>query len=652
MINVEKRDGSIVEFDSKKIYSAISKAFESLHLSQDPSIIEMLVLRSTADFQNNIKKDTISVEAIQDSVEKTLSETGYYTVAKAYILYRKQRENVRQIQSTANDYIHLMNSYLSNGDDYEDENSMATFSVGGLILSNSGKITSNYWLSQIYDSEITQAHKNGDLYIHNTDMLTGACAGWSLYDLISNGIPSVNSSLASLPAKHLSTLCNQIVNFLGIMQNEWASAQSLSHFDTLLAAYIHYEHLTRKQVYDSLESFIYGINIPSRWGTQAPFSQISLDLKIPDNYRDKHCVIAGHKQDFTYKECEEEMFVLQDCLMEILKKGDQTGKGFIFPIIGVHLYEEMDYSKYENLFKVTSKFGNPFFLRKKNQDIEGYFGYSANTGSIGTVTLNIPRLAYISESKEDFFVRLDKLLQVALRSLRVKRQVLNQFLDAGLYPYTKKYVDSFDNYYGVIGIVGINEACLNAKWIKKDLLDTNAQEFCVNILTFIKTILSNQDEKITLEALPAESVSTRLAQMDKEMYPEIQSYGYYTNSSHLDVNCTNDLFKALDIQQKFQNLYTGATCMPIFIDHNVDDTLMMAKYVKMIYENYNLSCFTITPTYSICQEHGYIPGYHKVCPLCGNQTHVYSRVSGYYKALEDWNLGKKIEFERRKTYSI
>lgn len=652
MIKVEKRDGSVVDFDTKKIASAISKAFDSLHLKKDDSIIEMLVLRATADFQNKIKKDIVSVETIQDSVEKTLSESGYYVVAKAYILYRKQRENVRQIQNSANDYMNLMNSYLSNDSDKEDENSMSTFSVGGLILSNSGKITSNYWLSEIYDSEITNAHKNGDMYIHNLDMLTGSNAGWSLLSIIKEGIVSVNGSVASLPAKHLSTLCNQIVNFLGIMQNEWASAQSLCHFDTFLSPYVLKENLSRKQVYDCLESFVYGVNIPSRWGTQAPFSQITLDLSVPEQYKNVKCYVGDIEQDFTYDQCQEAMDLIQDCLMEIFEKGDQLKRGFIFPIIGVYLHSNMEYKRYEKLFKVTSKYGTPYFLKKKNKDIDGYFGYDENKGSIGTVSLNLVRLAYLSENKTDFFKRLDSLLNCAIRSLKVKRQVLNQFLEVGLFPYSGKHLKNFNDHYGIIGIIGMNETCLNARWVKKDLMNLESIDFCKEILVYIQNYLDTQKDKLLMEAIPAESICTRFAKLDKEKYPEIQSFGYYTNSSHFDVNSCDDIFQVLEIQQQLQVLYSGATCMPIFIDHKIESSEMAYRYVNMIYENYDLPCFNITPTYSICLKDGYIRGSKSICPICGEKAQIYSRISGYYKALDDWNEGKKIEFSRRKMYTI
>lgn len=652
MIEVEKRDGSIVGFDSSKIFSAISKAFDSLHMEKDDAIINLLVLRATADFQTKIKDNRISVEMIQDSVEKTLSESGYYPVAKTYILYRKQRENVRKIQSTANEYIHLVNSYLHDNISLEDETSMATYSVGGLILSNSGMITSNYWLSEVYDAQITNAHKNGDLYIHNINMLTGCSAGWFLENLILKGLPSVNKMISSLPAKHLSTLCNQMVNFLGIMQNEWASAQSFAHFDTLLVPFIHQDKLSVKMVSDCLESFIYGINIPSRWGTQAPFSQITLDWNVPQEFINKKAIVAGCECDFTYGDCQKEMKILHDALFEVINKGDVSGRGFQFPIIALYLNPDFDWMHEEELFKACAKYGTPYFLTKEKQDVEGYFGYKPLCGSMGVVTLNIVRLAYLSSSKEDFFKRLDNLSDVALRSFEVKRQVLNQLLEAGLYPYTKVYISDFNDYYGTLGIVGMNEACLNAKWLKKDLMDFDAQTFSMEVLEFLNHKLLNQSQKVNLEATPAESVCTHFAQIDKELYPEIQSHGYYTNSTHLDVASTDDVFEALHIQQDFQNQYSGATSFPVFIDHGIADWKMVALLVKTIYENYDVPVFTITPTYSVCEEHGYLLGHQDICPKCLKSTEIYSRVSGYYRNLEDWNEGKQKEFSRRKTYSI
>lgn len=652
MIYVEKRDGSIVEFDPKKIASAITKAFQSLSLDTDSSIIDLLVLRSTSDFQSKIVNGKVSVEAIQDSVEKTLSESGYYPVAKSYILYRKQRENVRSIQSSANEYMHLVNSYLDNALSDEDDSSMATFSVGGLILSNSGKITSNYWLSQVYDEQISSMHKNGDFYIHNINMLTGASAGWSLEKLIHNGLMSVNGMVSSLPAKHLSTLCNQIVNFLGIMQNEWASAQSIEHFDTLLAPFVRVDQLPKKMIYDCMESFVYGINIPSRWGTQSPFSQITLDWKVPKEYKDKKAIVDGKKLDFTYGDCEKEMKWIQDALLDVFLKGDLSGRGFQFPILAVYIDENFDFFSEKKLFQLASKFGSPYFLTRHKFGVDGYFGYSASRGSLGTVTLNIPRLAYLSEDENDFYVRLDKVLEVAIRSLQVKRQVLSQFLEAGLYPYTKCYIHSFDDYFGTIGIVGMNEACLNAKWIQKELMDSSAQEFSFRVLDHIQKVLDMQSELYNLEATPAESVCGYLAKLDFDRYPDMVHHGYYTNSSHLDVSSTLDLFEAISLQEKLQNVYSGTTCFPIYLDHAIYDWKMCAKLTQAIVKNFKLPVFTFTPTYSICKDHGYIDGHHTVCPFCEKSVQIWSRTSGYYRALEDWNVFKQLEFKRRKNYGI
>ena len=547
-----------------------------------------------------------------------------------------------------------MGVYSANGNNVplEDENSLATYSVGGLILSNSGMITSNYWLSEVYDAQITNAHKNGDLYIHNIHMLTGCSAGWSLEDLILHGLPSVNKMISSLPAKHLSTLCNQMVNFLGIMQNEWASAQSLAHFDTLLVPFIHKDKLSKKMVYDCLESFIYGINIPSRWGTQAPFSQITLDWNIPKEFLSRKAIVAGLEEDFTYADCQVEMKILHDALFEVLNKGDISGRGFQFPIVALYLHENFDWMQEEELFKACAKYGTPYFLTQEKQDVEGYFGYKPLCGSMGVVTLNLVRLAYLSSSKDDFFKRLDNLSDVAIRSFEVKRQVLNQLLEAGLYPYTKAYISDFNDYYGTLGVVGMNEACLNAKWLQKDLMDMHAQKFAQEVLNFLNQKISNQAQKLNLEATPAESVCTHFAKMDKEKYPEIQSFGYYTNSTHLDVASTDDVFEALRIQQRVQTLYSGATSFPVFMDHGIENWKMAALLVKTIYENYNIPVFTITPTYSVCTDHGYVFGKQDVCPICQKPLEIYSRVSGYYRNLEDWNEGKQKEFSRRKTYSI
>ena len=652
MFQVVKRDGELDEFKMGKITAAIDKAFDAKGKNYSSDMIDLLGLRVTADFQNKIENNRISVEDIQDSVENVLIQAGYSDVAKAYILYRKQREKIRNMKSTILDYKEIVNSYVKVEDWRVKENSTVTYSVGGLILSNSGAVTANYWLSEIYDNEIADAHRNADIHIHDLSMLTGYCAGWSLKQLIKEGLGGIEGKITSAPAKHLSVLCNQMVNFLGIMQNEWASAQSFAHFDTLLVPFIHQDKLSVKMVSDCLESFIYGINIPSRWGTQAPFSQITLDWNVPQEFINKKAIVAGCECDFTYGDCQKEMKILHDALFEVINKGDVSGRGFQFPIIALYLNPDFDWMHEEELFKACAKYGTPYFLTKEKQDVEGYFGYKPLCGSMGVVTLNIVRLAYLSSSKEDFFKRLDNLSDVALRSFEVKRQVLNQLLEAGLYPYTKAYISDFNDYYGTLGIVGMNEACLNAKWLKKGLMDLDAQTFSMEVLEFLNHKLLNQSQKVNLEATPAESVCTHFAQIDKELYPEIQSHGYYTNSTHLDVASTDDVFEALHIQQDFQNQYSGATSFPVFIDHGIADWKMVALLVKTIYENYDVPVFTITPTYSVCEEHGYLLGHQDICPKCLKSTEIYSRVSGYYRNLEDWNEGKQKEFSRRKTYSI
>ena len=686
MIEVEKRDGSIVTFDSSKIFSAISKAFDSLGMEKDDAIINLLVLRATADFQSKVKDNRISVEMIQDSVEKTLSESGYYPVAKTYILYRKQRENVRKIQSTASEYIHLVNSYLDNNLPLEDENSLATFSVGGLILSNSGMITSNYWLSEVYDTQITNAHKNGDFYIHNIHMLTGGSAGWSLEQLILKGLPSVNKMISSLPAKHLSTLCNQMVNFLGIMQNEWASAQSLAHFDTLLVPFIHKDKLSKKVVLDCLESFIYGINIPSRWGTQAPFSNITLDWTVPDDLAELPAIVGGKEMDFKYKDCKKEMDMVNKAFIETMIEGDANGRGFQYPIPTYSITRDFDWSDTENnrlLFEMTAKYGTPYFSNYINSDMEpsdirsmccrlrldlrelrkksgGFFGSGESTGSIGVVTINMPRIAYLAEDEADFYRRLDKLMDISARSLSVKRTVITKLLNEGLYPYTRRYLGTFENHFSTIGLIGMNEVGLNANWLRADMTSPKTQAFAKDVLNHMRERLSDYQEMYgdlyNLEATPAESTSYRLAKHDVKRYPGIitasKETPYYTNSSHLPVGYTEDIFEALDIQDELQTLYTSGTVFHAFLGEKLPDWRAAADLVRKIANNYKLPYYTLSPTYSVCRNHGYIAGEEFKCPDCGSATEVYSRITGYYRPVQNWNDGKAQEYKERKVYNI
>ena len=688
MFQVIKRDGKIADFDLKKISVAITKAFEAQNKQYVAGIIDLLSLRVTADFEGKIENNLVHVEDIQDSVEHVLEQSGYTDVAKAYILYRKQREKIRNMKSTILDYKELVNSYVKLEDWRVKENSTVTYSVGGLILSNSGAITANYWLSEIYDDEIANAHKNADIHIHDLSMLTGYCAGWSLKQLINEGLGGIRGKITSSPASHLSTLCNQMVNFLGIMQNEWAGAQAFSSFDTYLAPFVKIDDLSYKEVKQCIQSFIYGVNTPSRWGTQAPFTNITLDWTVPADLAELNAIVGGKELDFKYKDCEKEMAMVNKAFIEIMIEGDANGRGFQYPIPTYSITRDFDWSENENnkmLFEMTAKYGTPYFSNYINSDMEpsdvrsmccrlrldlrelrkksgGFFGSGESTGSVGVVTVNLPKIAYLSDTKEEFYKRLDKIMDISARSLKVKRDIITKLLNEGLYPYTKRYLGTFSSHFSTIGLIGMNEACLNAKWIKKDLTHFESQDFAKDVLNHMRERLSDYQEMYgdlyNLEATPAESTSYRLAKHDKAQYPDIvtasesENIPYYTNSSHLPVSYTADIFTALDVQDELQTLYTSGTVFHAFLGEKLPDWKATAKLVRTIAENYKLPYYTISPTYSICKEHGYITGEHFKCPTCGQSAEVYSRITGYYRPVQNWNDGKLQEFTERKTYDI
>ena len=686
MYQVVKRDGKTAEFNVSKIAEAIKKAFEAIDKQYHPSTIDFLALKVTADFEPKIQNNLIAVEDIQDSVESVLIQAGYADVAKCYILYRRQREKLRNLKSTILDYKELVNSYVNVTDWRVKENSTVTYSVGGLILSNSGAITANYWLSEIYDDEIANAHKNADIHLHDLSMLTGYCAGWSLKQLITEGLGGVTGKITSAPAKHLATLCNQMVNFLGIMQNEWAGAQAFSSFDTYLAPFVKVDNLDYDQVKKCIESFIYGVNTPSRWGTQAPFSNITLDWTVPADLAEQNCIIGGKEVDFKYKDCKEEMDMINKAFIEIMIEGDANGRGFQYPIPTYSITRDFDWSETENnklLFEMTSKYGTPYFSNYVNSDMEpsdvrsmccrlrldlrelrkksgGFFGSGESTGSVGVVTINIPRIAYLAESEKDFYRRLDKMMDIAARSLKIKRNIITKLLDEGLYPYTKRYLGTFTNHFSTIGLVGMNEAGLNANWIKADMTSPKCQQFAKDVLNHMRERLSDYQEMYgdlyNLEATPAESTSYRLAKHDVKKYPDIITASddtpYYTNSSHLPVGYTEDIFEALDIQDELQTLYTSGTVFHAFLGEKLPDWKAAADLVKKIANNYRLPYYTLSPTYSVCKNHGYIQGEEYVCPDCGNATEVYSRITGYYRPVQNWNDGKTQEYKDRKVYNI
>ena len=687
MYQVTKRDGKVVDFNIEKIDAAITKAFEATGTNYTPSVIHFLSLMVTAEFQPKIQNDLITVEDVQDSVEAVLSRSGYEGVAKAYILYRKQREKVRNVNSALLNYKDLVDDYLQINDWRVKENSTVTYSVGGLILSNSGAITANYWLSEIYDHEIAEAHRSAAIHLHDLSMLTGYCAGWSLRQLIREGLGGVPGKITSSPASHLSTLCNQMVNFLGIMQNEWAGAQAFSSFDTYLAPFVKVDNLTQKEVKQCVQSFIYGVNTPSRWGTQAPFSNITLDWTCPKDLENVPAIVGGKDMDFTYGDCKKEMEMVNKAFIEIMIEGDANGRGFQYPIPTYSITRDFDWSETENnklLFEMTAKYGTPYFSNYINSDMEpndvrsmccrlrldlrelrkksgGFFGSGESTGSVGVVTINLPRIAYLARDEKDFYERLDKLMDISARSLKTKRTVITKLLDAGLYPYTKRYLGTFDNHFSTIGLIGMNEVGLNARWLRKDLTHAETQQFAKDVLNHMRERLSDYQEKYgdlyNLEATPAESTTYRFAKHDKEAYPDIITANengtpYYTNSSHLPVGYTEDIFSALDVQDELQTLYTSGTVFHAFLGEKLPDWKAAANLVRKIAENYKLPYYTMSPTYSVCRNHGYLTGEQSVCPECGEKTEVYSRITGYYRPVQNWNDGKSQEFKDRKTYDI
>lgn len=590
----------------------------------------------------------------------------------------KDRNNLLDVKKQVEDYLGINDWRVK-------ENSTVTYSVGGLILSNSGTVTANYWLNEVYDEEIAQAHRSGAIHIHDLSMLTGYCAGWSLRQLILEGLGGVPGKISSSPAKHLSTLCNQMVNFLGIMQNEWAGAQAFSSFDTYLAPFVRVDSLSYHEVKQSIQSFVYGVNTPSRWGTQAPFSNITLDWTVPKDLEKDSAIVGGEFMDFTYGDLQAEMDMVNKAFIEIMIEGDAEGRGFQYPIPTYSITRDFDWSDSENnrlLFEMTAKYGTPYFSNYVNSDMDpsdvrsmccrlrldlrelrkksgGFFGAGESTGSIGVVTINLPRIAYLARDEQNFYQRLESLMDIAARSLKMKRDFVTGLLEAGLYPYTKRYLGTFANHFSTIGLIGMNEVGLNASWIRKDLLDVETQAFAGEVLDFMRNRLVHYQEEYgdlyNLEATPAESTTYRFAKHDKEAFPDIITANeggtpYYTNSSHLPVGATDDLFEALEIQDNLQTKYTSGTVFHAFIGEKLPDWKAAALLVKKISDNFRLPYYTISPTYSICPNHGYISGEHFDCPECGEKTEVYSRITGYYRPVQNWNDGKVQEYKDRKEY--
>lgn len=681
-MNITKRDGHTEKFDITKISKAMRKAFNSVERETNDVMLEMLALRTVAKAQEIVKE--LSVEVIQDCAEAVLMECGFSDVAKSYVLYRQKRANIRNMTL---DVEKVVEEYIGQLDWRVKENSTVSYSLGGFILSNSGAITSNYWLNHFYDEEIANAHRNCDMHIHDLSMLSGYCAGWSLKQLILEGLGGVENRITSKPAKHLHTLCNQMVNFLGIMQNEWAGAQAFSSFDTYLSAFVKADNLDYHSVKQCIQSFVFGVNTPSRWGCQAPFSNITLDWTCPEDLKDMPAIVGGQPQDFTYGDCDKERAMVNKVFLEVMIEGDANGRGHQYPIPTYSITKDFDWSESENLkllFDMTAKYGTPYFSNYVNSDMNpsdirsmccrlrldltelrrkngGFFGSGESTGSVGVVTINLPKLAYESENVEEFYKKLDHIMDVAARSLDIKRKVVTKLMDSGFFPYTKRYLGHFDNHFSTLGLVGMNEAGLNAKWIQAGMDDKRTQDWAEEILNHMRNRLVKYQQEygalFNLESTPAESTSYRFAKHDKKRYPDIKSANdngtpYYTNSTNLPVGYTADVFDALDIQDRLQVLYTSGTVFHTFLGEKLPDWKAAANLVKTISDNYRLPYYTLSPTYSICKNHGYLVGEHETCPECGEVCEVYSRITGYYRPIKNWNDGKAQEFEDRKEYVI
>ena len=649
--SVVKRSGEIADYDRTKIEKAIGKAIEAVEKQKDPDRASALTDRVEEKLRLQLagaRAHSIpAIEEIQDIVESVLIEANEVEVAKAYILYRARHEAVRDAKNLMVDINKTMDGYLGQSDWRVNENANVNFSLGGLILHNSGTITANYWLNNIYSKEIAEAHKTAAFHIHDLSMFSGYCAGWSLRQLIAEGLGGVPDKITSTPATHLSTLVNQIVNFLGIMQNEWAGAQAFSSFDTYLAPFIRADHLTEKQVRQCIQSYIYGVNTPSRWGSQAPFTNITLDWVCPDDLKDKKAIVGGKEQDYTYGDCQKEMDMINKVFIELMIEGDAEGRGFAYPIPTYNITRDFDWNS-ENaklLFTMTAQYGTPNFQNFVNSDLNpsdvrsmccrlqldkrelrrrggGLFGADEFTGSIGVVTINLPQIAYLAKNEEEFFKRLDYLMDLAKESLCIKRKVIQKLYDGGLFPYTRRYLKTLTNHFNTIGLCGMNECCLN--FLGVDISDPKGKAFAEKVLTHMREKMQDYQEQtgdlFNLEATPAESTSYRLARHDKEQFPDIITSGtnepFYTNSSQLPVDYTADVFEALDHQEALQTKYTGGTMFHVYMGEALKDWKSCADLVRTISHKYRIPFFTISPTYSICKIHGYLTGQQFECPKC------------------------------------
>lgn len=681
---VIKRDGTVVPFQEERIFNAIHKAFLATQGKPCGGVVQRLTDQVIEELNLRYHERTIpAIEEIQDIVEKVLIQEKFADVAKAYILYRNQRNQLREGKALVLDIEGTMQGYLDQSDWRVNENSSINYSLGGLILHNSGAITANYWLNRIYDEKIANAHKGGDFHLHDLSMFSGYCAGWSLRQLLELGFGGVRGKINSKPAKHFSTAIWHIINFLGTMQNEWAGAQALSSFDTYLAPFIKNENLSFKEVKQHIQSFVYSLNTPSRWGTQPPFTNITLDWVCPDDLANKPVIIGGKEQDFFYKDCQAEIEMINRAFLEVMLEGDANGRGFAYPIPTYNITKDFNWDS-ENadlLFKMTAKYGTPYFQNFINSDLNpsdvrsmccrlqldkrelrrrggGLFGADEFTGSIGVVTINMPRIGYLSTNETEFFERLDRLMDLAKDSLECKRKTIQKLMDQGLYPYTKRYLKSFNNHFSTIGLVGMHECCLN--FLQTSIATAEGHAFVEKVLLHMRKRLADYQEETgnlyNLEATPAEGTSYRLAKIDKKMYPNIIQSGdtdpYYTNSSNLPVDYTDDVFEALKQQESLQTKYTGGTVFHVFLGESLPDAQSCRTLVRQIVNNFRIPYISISPTFSVCEHHGRFIGEREFCPECGAEMEVYSRITGYYRAVTFWNKGKKEEFKHRLTYDV
>ncbi len=691
---IEKRDGRIVEFDSSKITAAIAKAGQATGEFDDREARKLTLRVLTLAHELRLGP-TPEVEEIQDIVERVLLDSPFYKTAKAYILYREQHAQLRQMATAFN--VDLVNHYIQKMDWKIKENSNMSYSLQGLNNYISSDVTSEYWLNCIYPPEIRNAHKDGDIHIHDLSLLSVYCVGWDLQDLLKQGFKGVEGKVESAPPKHLRSALGQIVNFFYTLQGEAAGAQAISNFDTLLAPFVRSDRLDYKEVKQALQEFIFNINIPTRVGFQTPFTNITMDLCVPSILKDQPVIIGGVDREETYREFQPEMDLINRAFAEVMMEGDAKGRVFTFPIPTYNVTADFDWDNpnLEPVWKMTGKYGIPYFSNFINSDMSpedarsmccrlrldnrelfkrggGLFGANPLTGSIGVVTINLPRIGYASKIKSEFYAHLIAKIQLAVESLSIKRKVLEKFTEKDLYPYSKFYLREikngagcyWKNHFSTIGIIGMNEACLN--FLGEDITTDHGQQFAMEVMDFIRDTLSKVQEEtgeiFNLEATPAEGTSYRLAMLDKKKYPDIicadeadvrnGAAPYYTNSSQLPVNFTDDIFETLRLQDELQSKYTGGTVLHIFLGEMVSDVKTIKGLIRKIATNYRLPYFTLTPTFSVCPSHGYLDGEQKTCSICNQETEVYSRVVGYLRPVRQWNSGKQAEYGNRKIFKV